>query len=174
VLFHCNDEVSKIGCVVGRKARYIEDPESIMQIILNSANIAAEIGAPAFGYNARRPDVRVQNPLQPFNFTRIEGAFFGQIGREIPWDPQVNQFEDIDFSLSCLLKRRIIWQDSRFAATHVFMTAAGGNSAIRGVERTKWEIEYLRKKWGQYFGTGMVKTTISNHISVRRKQDLDV
>ncbi len=98
----------------------------------------------------------------------------GIIDRKIRYDPNVLQFDDVDLSLQCCLKERIVWQDSRFAADHNFITKSGGNTVSRGVANTERELAYMKKKWGPYLGVGYQKAVLSLKINVVRNRDLVV
>ena len=111
---------------------------------------------------------------RPLRLTRLEGAMMGIIGRKLKYDPNVSQFDDVDLSLECCLKERFCWQDSRFAAEHNFITKGGGNTISRGLENTKRELQYMKRKWGPYLGVGYGKEVISLKVKVERNQDLDV
>ena len=174
LIFQCNDDVRSLYCVVGFRPRKIVDPEAIERIILNSANICADLGISCFSFSPFQDDVRKFRPQKPFSLTRLEGAMLGFIDRKLRYDPKVAQFDDVDLSLECCLKERFCWQDSRFAAEHNFITKGGGNTISRGLDNTKRELQYMKRKWGPYLGVGYSKETISLKVCVSRIQDLDV
>jgi hypothetical protein len=173
VIFQCNDDVRSLYCVVGFRPRKIVDPEAIERIILNSANICTDLGISCFSFSPFQDDVRKFRPQKPFGVTRLEGAMLGIIDRKVRYDPNVRQFDDVDLSLECCLKERFVWQDSRFAADHNFITKAGGNTISRGLDNTKRELQYMKRKWGPYLGVGYTKETISLKVKVQRNQDLE-
>lgn len=174
LIFQCNDDVKSLYCVVGFRPRKIVDPEAIERIILNSANICTDLGISCFSFSPFQDDVRKFRPQKPFSVTRLEGAMLGIIDRKVRYDPNVRQFDDVDLSLECCLKERFVWQDSRFAADHNFITKSGGNTVSRGLENTKRELQYMKKKWGPYLGVGYSKETISLKVKVQRNQDLEL
>jgi hypothetical protein len=173
-IFQCNDDVRSLYCVVGFRPRKIVDPEAIERIILNSANICEELGISCFSFSPFQDDVRKFRPQKPFSFTRLEGAMLGIIGRNVKYDFNVRQFDDVDLSLQCCLQERFVWQDSRFAADHNFITKGGGNTISRGLDNTKRELQYMKRKWGPYLGAGYGKETISLKVKVQRNQDLEL
>lgn len=173
LLVQCNDDVKCLYCVVGFRPRRISDPDAIERIILNQANICEDLGISCFSFSPFGDDVRKFRPQKPFTLTRLEGAFLGIIGRKVKYDPNVAQFDDVDLALQCCLKERFVWQDSRFAADHNFITKAGGNTVSRGLENTKRELHYMKKKWGPYVGIGYGKRVISLKVKVPRQQDLE-
>jgi hypothetical protein len=174
IIFQCNDDVKSLYCVVGFRPRKIVDPEAIERIILNAANICEGLGISCFSFSPFQDDVRKFRPQKPFSLTRLEGAMLGIIGRKLRYDANVSQFDDVDLSLECCLKERFCWQDSRFAAEHNFITKGGGNTISRGLEKTKRELQYMKRKWGPYLGIGYGKEVISLKVKVERNQDLDV
>jgi hypothetical protein len=174
LIFQCNDDVKSLYCVVGFRPRKIVDPEAVERIILNSANICEGLGISCFSFSPFQDDVRKFRPQKPFSLTRLEGAMLGIIDRKLKYDPNVSQFDDVDLSLQCCLKERFCWQDSRFAAEHNFITKGGGNTISRGLDNTKRELQYMKRKWGPYLGIGYSKETISLKVCVSRIQDLDV
>ncbi|HWP59508.1 MAG TPA: hypothetical protein VNL14_16570 [Candidatus Acidoferrales bacterium] len=174
VIVQCNDDVRSLYCVVGFRPRRIVDPHAIERILLNSANICEELGISCFSFNPFQDDVRKFRPHKPFQLTRLEGALLGILDRKIRYDPEVTQFDDVDLSLQALLKERIVWQDSRFAAEHNFITKAGGNTVSRSVENTQREFKHLKQKWGQYIGIGYQKRVVSLKVRVSRQQDLEL
>jgi hypothetical protein len=173
-IFQCNDDVRSLYCVVGFRPRKIVDPEAIERIILNNANLCADLGISCFSFSPFQDDVRKFRPQKPFSTTRLEGAMLGIIGRKVKYDPNVRQFDDVDLSLQCCLQERFVWQDSRFAADHNFITKGGGNTVSRGLENTKRELQYMKRKWGPYLGAGYSKETISLKVKVSRSQDLEL
>lgn len=173
-IFQCNDDVKSLYSVVGFRPRKITEPEAIERIILNAANICEALGISCFSFSPFQDDVRKFRPQKPFSLTRLEGAMLGIIDRKVRYDPKIKQFDDVDLSLQCCLKERFVWQDSRFAADHNFITKSGGNTVSRGLDNTKRELQYMKRKWGEYLGVGYSKETISLKICVDRLQNLDL
>lgn len=175
LIVQCNDDVEGLYCLVGRRPRLINDPQAMMQIILNQANIIEELGVSVFTFSPVGADIRKFWPQNPFRFNRIEGCLFGVLRpTRVHLDPRVRQHDDVDLTLTCLLHDRYVWMDSRFAAKHDYMTKAGGNSEIRGSMNMDEEIDYLRNKWGKYFRPLHKKTMLSTMIAVDRQQEIKV
>lgn len=169
----CNDDVRALMCLVGKRARRITDPQAIFQAVWNAAVIAEGIGISCFSFSPTQ-DLRKFNTQDPFRFTRLEGALFGFIGRRIRFDPKVMQHDDVDVTLQACLQDRIVWQDSRFAVAHNFQTKGGGNSEMRGSQRSREELLYMRAKWGDYLGWTPRDSVISVAVGVPRRQPLEV
>lgn len=173
VLVQCNDDVKSLLCLVGRSVRSIIDPDAIERLLLNAAGICEELGVTCFSFSPTK-DVRKVAPWEPFRLTRLEGALLGFVGRGLRYDPAVSQFDDVNLSLEACLKDRFVWQDSRFAAEHNFITKGGGNSVSRSVERTTAELAHMKARWGRYMGVHSWKTTIRLVVGVPRRQSLDL
>lgn len=171
-IVQCNDNVRSVLCLVGKAPRRITDPNAIFRIFHNSAEIVEGIGISVFCYNPVGSDVRKFWPNEPIRFNRIEGCLFGMVGRRVRFDPRVKQHDDVDLTLECLRVDRIVWQDSRFAAEHNFMTGSGGNSEVRGRDSMLAELRYMKEKWGKYFVVTDRKTMLSTMISCPRKQEI--
>ena len=67
-----DDDIHRVVCLVGRKARIIEEPAAIRRILLNSANIAEAIGATLFSY-AITANILDFFPYDPFAFIKANG-----------------------------------------------------------------------------------------------------
>jgi hypothetical protein len=181
-LVQCNDDVKGIRCLIGKRARFVSDPGSMMAIVFNTATVAEGVGCSLFGFSPTLVPFRL-DPFRPFLFNRIEGALFGMIGRRLRFDPRIAQHDDVDLTLQAMLTDRIVWQDARFGVEHNFMTKGGGNSLSRGEERMKRELALLKSKWGEYFGfmerqpgvdgkVGAGVPRMSTAVNVPRQQEL--
>jgi hypothetical protein len=188
-IIQVNDDIRGLWCVVGKRSRVITDPPSIWQILLNSATIAEGLGISCFAYSRFGGDVRMFEATKPFSVKLLDCSLFGMIDRNYRFDPNVSQCDDVDLTLQCLLKERIVWTDVRFAPVRLSnggfsdKMEMGGNAVSRGVEQTKREVEYLQKKWGAYYTVRWVRrgdaagaTVTGSHlvssVSVERQQDL--
>jgi hypothetical protein len=166
-LFMVDDDVHACVSLVGNRLRRITDPQSVMQIVLNTAECAYAAGARVFGFN-QAWDVRKYDPWRPIRFTGWVGAVFGVIGRELRFEPLRVHGEDIDLCLQSLLKHRIIWQESRISFMQKRFTNAGGNSINRSADLHEREINFVCKKWGRYVKVQRGKTAIRLIVQVRR------
>jgi len=134
---------------VGSRARPIEGPRAIMAVLENLAVIAKGLGTSLFGYSYTI-DTRHFHSFKPFNFTGyVNGFAFGVVGRDIRFDLNLDTKQDIDFSLHILLKKRVLWKDSRFAFKNSgWFRRTGGMAGIRTAASVEKDIEYLKSKWG--------------------------
>lgn len=173
-VFVVDDDVRWMRVAVGRetKSDILRDPQDIRQIIENAAEIARGIGAPVFGFDQTGGDTRKNTPANPFRLCGWVGAAMGIVGRDLRFDPNLHIRADIDFCLSALLKRRIIFQDTRFSFIHESrFTHPGGNSLIRSGERNRQELKYLKEKWGTALEFKQTATTLRVVVKVKRRVD---
>lgn len=161
-IIQANDDIRGLWCVVGRRARVITDPAAIWQILMNSAEIADGLGISCFAYSRYGGDVRMFDAYRPFSIKLLDCSLFGMIGRKYRFDPNVAQCDDVDLTLQCLLKERIVWNDVRFAPVRLSnggfsgKMEMGGNAVSRGGVQTAKEAAYLSEKWGQYYAASWV------------------
>jgi hypothetical protein len=169
-----DDDIHRVVCLVGRKARVIEEPAAIRRILFNSANIAAAIGATLFSY-AITANILDFFPYDPFAFIKANGPCLGFVGRGILPDPALSHNTDADLSLQALLKDRFVWQDTRFMFEHRIMTNSGGNRHVISKESWARDRKYLKRKWGEYLqekdSGGVTRMVVSN---VARRQKLSL
>jgi hypothetical protein len=169
-----DDDIHRVVCLVGRKARVIEEPAAIFRILMNSARVAKEIGAPLFGY-AVTANILDFFPYDPFAFLKAFGPCLGFVGRRIYPDPKLHHSTDADMALQALHKCRIVWQDTRFCFEHRIMTNSGGNRHMISKESWACDRKYLRGKWGEYVqekdSGGVTRMVVAN---VARRQKLSL
>ncbi|CAG0948019.1 hypothetical protein ANRL1_04832 [Anaerolineae bacterium] len=173
-LFIIDDDVKLLRVAVGRETRseVIRDPQDIRQIVENAAEVARGIGAPVFGFDQTGGDTRKFNPAHPFRLSGWVGAQVGIVGRAIRYDPNLRVRADIDFCLTALLTKRIIFQDTRFSFVHQpRFTYRGGNALSRSGERNKQELAYLKTKWGDVIRFRRTDTTLRILVKVKRRAD---
>lgn len=166
-----DDDVSRLVCLVGRRPRNIVDPAAVLRVLLNSAAIAKQIGAPLFGY-AVTANILSFSPYDPFAFLKAFGPVLGFVGRRIYPDPHLNHSTDADMALQALLKYRIVWQDTRFCFEHKIMTNSGGNRHFITIDKWRADQKYLKRKWGVYVKeqtSGGVTRTVINDVTRRQK-----
>lgn len=168
-LFVVDDDVYKLVVLTGYRQMNITSAANAYAIILNAANIAKAMGAPVFGFN-QAWDVRKFRPQDPFRLNTRTGGGVGVIGRDIRHDTALLSRDNVDFCLNALLKRRYVFVDNRFSFVHRRYGVTGGNALHRSKERNTMELEYLKRKWGQYIFIQQTKTTTRLVIRVRRRQ----
>lgn len=170
IIVMADDDISHLWINSRKRGVRINDPETILQIIFNTAQCAKDIGTSCFGFS-QAWDVRKYDATQPFQLDTWVGGVLGVIGRDISF---VNQkFKvDIDFCLRTLMKDRIIWRDNRFAFVQERDTNRGGNSLYRTAEAVERELMYLESKWGKYFKRRLTKAGEITNVKVERKNNL--
>jgi hypothetical protein len=167
-----DDDVRLLRVSVGRETRseVIRDPRDIRRVVENAAICARGIGTPVFGFDQSGGDTRKVNPAHPFRLASWVGAQVGIIGRELRFDANLRVRADIDFSLNCLLNKRIVFQDTRFAFVHApRFTYRGGNALSRSGDRNQKELDYLKKKWGSAIEFRDTATTMRIILQVKRR-----
>ena len=137
--------------------RFTTDPitnlRDLVGIIWETYIAAADAGAGLFGW------AHVANPgrrsvAKPWNLRCWIDSVFGQIDREIKFDPRFYQMEDIDLSLEHMKRHRIVWRDDRFTTRTLFWTQ-GGISITRTEERVREAPQMINDKHGRVmFPTG--------------------
>jgi hypothetical protein len=147
-LMFLDDDVELFGCQVGFRGRPITNPERIHAIVCNTARMAEEAGTVLYGF-AHTFDVRRFRCQRPFAFSGyINGYAMGVIGREIEFDRRFDTKCDIDYALQVLLRKRILWRDSRFAFWGKAFRVQGGLAPYRTMARMQQSIDLLKQKWG--------------------------
>ncbi|HWP59507.1 MAG TPA: hypothetical protein VNL14_16565 [Candidatus Acidoferrales bacterium] len=169
-----DDDVSRVICLVGRKARVITDPVAVYRIIFNAASIAEGIGVSLFSF-AITPNILNFFPYDPFGFLKANGPCLGFVGRRLLPDTALSHNTDADLTLQALLKDRIVWQDTRFMFEHQIMTNAGGNR--HAISAGSWSADrhYLKRKWGAYLQeqvSGGVTRMVVKDVARRQKLEL--
>lgn len=148
-VFMVDDDVYRLGCLVGQTPRTIKEPEAVMAIIENTAQVAKDLGTCLFGF-AHMLNTRHFTSYHPFGFSGfINGFAMGIIGREFHFDPDLDTKQDIDFSLQVLHKKRILFRDKRFCfVMDGTFKHPGGNAMRRTTKTVERDVLRLKKKWG--------------------------
>jgi hypothetical protein len=141
------DDIKSVSSLVGKRSRKIKDPEAILQILLNAAEIAEGIGCTCFSFaiTANLLDFEAQ---EPFGFVKANGPCLGFVGRNVLPDARLKHYTDVDITLAALLKDRVVWQDRRFAFDHSFQSNLGGGTHLHSTADSEWYLKYLTQKWG--------------------------
>jgi len=168
-----DDDITNVYCITGKRARRIEDPETVYQVIAQAARCAKDLGTAAFGFN-QAWDVRKYHPAEPFSLTGWAGGVVGVIGRELRFLEDQKFRVDVDFFLLNMLHRRIIWKDERFSFYQVRETNRGGNSQFKTTEALNREIRKLQNRWGRYFKYTTTKRGENTNTKVTRRQVVNV
>lgn len=167
-----DDDIVKCYCFTGKLTREIRDPAEVVEVLVNAAVMAKDLGTNCFGFN--QTDIRKYKGQEPFNLCTWVGGVIGVIGREQRFRNDMFKV-DVDFCLQTLMNRRVVWCDTRFGFSQKRDNNAGGNSEFRSDAAYKRSCESLKEKWGKYINIkwengSQVKTT----INVKRKQVISI
>ena len=168
-----DDDLYALYCNTGRHARQIKDKMEVLEIIVNTAIMAKDAGVGVFGFF--QTDIRKYKPTDPFSLCTWVGGLIGVIGKGIRF--RNDRFKvDIDFCLTNLLVKRIIWCDNRYTFYQNRDNNKGGNAEFRNLEDYKKSCDTLKTKWGKYINVkedgygSQARIT----LKVKRKQDIKI
>lgn len=162
-----DDDIDKMYILTGTYCDTTKKPEYIKDVIENTAQMAEDLEVGCFGWN-QSWDTRKYDPFKPFKFNKWIGTAIGVIGKEIKWDNALMFKCDIDFCLQQMWKKRILWNDTRYAFSCKRDKNKGGNSLFRTHEKIQSEIEYLKNKWGKWLSAGKYRTQYKMSVKVER------
>lgn len=170
VIIMADDDISHVWVNSRKKGVKITDPETIFQLLVNTAQCAVDLRTSCFGFS-QVWDVRKYNATEPFDLAGWVGGVIGVVGRDIRFVDHMFKV-DVDFCLRVLMKDRILWKDNRFSFVQKRDKNLGGNSLFRTSERIEKELTYLEHRWGKYFKRRLSKSGEITNIRVKRKNDL--
>lgn len=170
VIIMADDDISHVWVNSRKKGVKITDPETIFQLLVNTAQCAVDLRTSCFGFS-QVWDVRKYNATEPFDLAGWVGGVIGVVGRDIRFVNHMFKV-DVDFCLRVLMKDRILWKDNRFSFVQKRDKNLGGNSLFRTSERVEKELTYLEHRWGKYFKRRLSKSGEITNIRVKRKNDL--
>lgn len=163
-----DDDISYLGCFTDITYRRIAGGDNYVRILENCEQMAEDLGINLFGFN-QSCDVRKYQYYRPFLFTSYAGGVMGIRNRDIKFDRNLMvRAEDVDFALQNLIKYRMILIDNRYGFVANRLSMTGGNTEYRTDERDLYEMDYLKKKWGQYIQFSTGKGTRHTSINVKR------
>ena len=147
--FQCDDDVKHVVSKVGRRVRKITDPDSIYQLIQNTAQVTKDLGLKMFSFDPRPGPMNFQGHNPWCLFHEAAGAW-GCIGEResILPDRRLICEADADRSLTCLLEHRVILNDERFCFVFPQIgKTAGGCQTVRTEDTVTRDVKYLKRKW---------------------------
>ena len=153
-----DDDIHMCYSRAGQKLIKIEDPKDLYTIIDNNYNICKDLGIKMFGYAS------VITPLYyaphcPINLNKSAVDVIGIFDKSLYPDQNLRFADDIDITLQCLYKNRIVYCDDRFfwskydGRTLMFKDQGGCTGLRTGQAQTK-DRQYLKAKWGKYLYMG--------------------
>lgn len=179
-LVEIDDDLRRVICQVGKR-RKITDPDSIREIIENSARVAADLGVGVFCWN-RTQNTVISDPIfQPVRFVMPVSCAFGLRGqaRERQFDPELPGRADFDFTMRTLLEDRILYADTRFYFDHGrILSGLGGNVGLLSSAMFAASTERLGQRWGRHISFKKptyhkgARNTQSMSVRVRRQNPL--
>jgi len=164
-----DDDIKYMHCITGEKARRIEDKNEFVQILINDAVMANDLGVHIFGFT--QTDIRKYKGIEPFSFNGWVGCCIGVIGRKYKFRDDYFKV-DIDYCLKCLLVDRIIFIDNRYYFLQNRDNNTGGNATFRTKELFEKSVETLLNKWQGCLSKKYNKTQVSLRITTTTRQKL--
>lgn len=164
-----DDDITVAYCLTGPLSRRVDDPEELMQVIINCAVMAQDMGVRVFGF--AQTDIRKYRPTDPFSFNRLVGCIVGVNGKDMLF--RDDKFKvDYDFCLKSLMEDRILFQDARYYFGQARENNRGGNAEFRDEEEYNKSLESLIKKWGNVLNVRYHKNQVRISTNVRRRQNI--
>ena len=165
-----DDDIKHFYCLTGIRTRQVNDPDEVVQVIINAAVMAKDAGAHCFGFS--QTDIRKYNGTEPFRFNSWVGCLVGVIGRDYRF--RDDKFKvDIDFCLQNLLVDRIVWIDNRYWTSQSRDNNLGGNAKYRTKDEFDKSLKSLLDKWGDCLKIGKHKNQVKLSINVKRRSNID-
>lgn len=164
-----DDDINSVYSLTSERTRRIDDPLEVMQVLINTAVMAQDMGIGCFGFS--QVDIRKYKGTDPFILNTWVGCVIGIIGRRYKF--REDKFKvDIDFCLQNLLVNRILLCDSRYYFAQGRDNNAGGNSEYRTEELMDQSIKSLVDKWFPYVSSNKKKhrNNVSIKLNVARRQ----
>lgn len=164
-----DDDLSYCYRLTGELTKQVNDPDEVVQIIINTAVMAKDIGTGVFGFS--QTDIRKYYGTEPFILNTWVGGVIGIIGRKLRFTDNKLKV-DIDFCLKNLLVNRIVFQDKRYNFSQLRDNNVGGNAQFRTKENFDQEVKKLTDKWGKCLKIRSHKSNLNINLNVPRKQNI--
>lgn len=162
-----DDDISMVYYLGKELSERIEDPDKLVQILINTAIMAKDAGTNVFSF--KQTDIRKYKAHEPFSLNTWGGCVVGVIGKKLQFIDNKLKV-DVDFFLQNLLINRIVWINNRYYCDQAKDCNTGGNAAFRNEKTFQEEIERLKAKWGKYFCITYHDRNVRTNIRVARKQ----
>jgi len=161
-----DDDIDKFYLLTRERTQAVTDPDQLVQIIINTAVMAKDLGVAVFGFS--QTDIRKYKGCEPFKLCTWVGCIIGIIGRKYRF--RNDKFKvDIDYCLQTLLNERVIWMDTRYYASQARDNNTGGNNAFRTKAGFDESIESLKQKWRGCIRVSYAKTQVKIGFTFKRK-----
>ena len=168
VLFCDDDLVSVQRCFLApddKEPRLIKDPDLVMEIIEHTAQLAADVGAYLWGFEASSGAIRYYTGLKPMTLTGyINGCTIGfRKNHGLKFDERIVAKNDYDICAMNAWRHRICFKNLRYCFTQKeTFTGKGGQSAYRTSATEERDVQLLLKKYGPIIRAG-------GHSGVRKR-----
>lgn len=170
IVIMLDDDIKCVYSLTAAFSRRITDKEELLQVLINTAVMANDLGLHCFGFS--QTDIRKYSACEPFKLTGWVGCCMGVIGRKYRFRDDKYKV-DIDYCLKNLLVDRILWIDSRYYFAQNRDNNKGGNSIFRTKADFDKSVETLLAKWHPYLKRGKDhQSQMKLSINVKRKQDV--
>lgn len=171
IVIMIDDDCKKFYCLTGEKTRSITDKEEVLQVLINTAIMAKDLGVHCFGYS--QTDIRKYNGTEPFRLCTWVGCIIGIIGRKYRFRNDYFKV-DVDYCLQNLMIDRIVWVDNRYYCYQNRDNNTGGNSQYRTAEEFEKSCVSLIEKWGECIKSKKKGSQIEIKLNVERRQKIDI
>ena len=138
-------------------ARKVTHPTTIEAVLLQTAQLAADLGVFFFGWESSEMAIRYYDGLSPFVASGfINGCAMGfRTGHGLRFDERIVAKNDYDIACLNAFRHRILFKDTRFAfCQRETFTGAGGQSFYRNSESEARDVRILREKYGDVIRVG--------------------
>jgi hypothetical protein len=135
----------------------MREPELIHALVEQTAQMAQDIGAKLFGWEANNGAIRYYTGLKPFMLTGyINGCAIGFLkGHGLRYDTRIVAKNDFDICAMNAYRHRYLFKNCRytFIQKETFV-GRGGQSAFRNSQTEKRDVALLKEKYGDLFNFG--------------------
>ena len=165
-----DDDITACCCLSHERTVNIKDPEEVLQILINTAVMAQDLGVKVFGFN--QTDIRKYNGCEPFNLNTWVGGVIGVIGKNRYFRKDYFKV-DIDYCLKSLMVERIMFQNTMYLFRQSRDTNKGGNAMFRTEKDYNKSVETLKEKWGDALRVRKHKSQIKITLNCPRRQKIE-
>lgn len=159
IVFLDDDLVGLARCFIspGEKGATIKEPALIHEIIEHTAQLAADLDAHLFGWEASNGALRYYTGFKPIMLSGyINGCAIGfRRGHGLRYDERIVAKNDYDICLMNAYLHRRCLKNSRYTFNQrETFVGIGGQSAWRNSETEKRDVALLRQKYGDVIRAG--------------------
>jgi len=148
-----DDDVLGLRHTMVRRVDDRRTAEEILNVCVSEAVTAIDLPTGLFFFQ-QSPRPQERSSLEPFVLRRWGRTdLFGVTDPDMRFDERLLDCEDLDLSLQCIAKHRMLWMDMRFFVITSDPEGRGGNSVggsagVSTTETIKSSYKYLARKWG--------------------------